>query len=67
MERFIKRKNRASNAQYREGWDRIFAKKRCECEACVEDRKRKKAGLPLIKDTGGPICPTPTSEKRNDE
>jgi len=38
MERFIKRKNRASNAQYREGWDRIFGKKESEdprCPVCL--------------------------------
>ena len=34
MERFIKRKNRASNKQYREGWDRIFGKKESEDPRC---------------------------------
>jgi len=38
MERFIKRKNRASNKQYRDGWDRIFTKKTepeaPRCPAC---------------------------------
>ena len=49
--------------EYREGWDRVFGKKICDCEACIENRKRKQEGLPLTHETGGPICPSLAEEK----
>jgi len=55
-----------SNDKYRDGWDRIFGKKkeeRCECEACKENRRRAKKGLPPTHETGGLICPTPTNRR----